>query len=98
VTFIYQDFETQSLADLTVTGSHKYVRDDSTRALLWSWGIDDAPIKLWCPDLSRELDPEVWAFVKSQVSAIGACPEEVTEALKKHKQGHFGVYRCTLDS
>ncbi len=81
--YIYQDFETQSLLDLTVTGSLKYVLDTSTRALLWSWAIDDDPLKLWCPDLSAELEPAVWAYVKGRMAAIGACPEEVVEALKR---------------
>jgi hypothetical protein len=34
--FVFQDFETQSDADLTITGSLKYVLDASTRALLLS--------------------------------------------------------------
>jgi len=81
--FIFQDFETQSDADLTITGSLKYVLDVSTRALLWSWGIDNDPIKLWCPDLSDELVPEVWAYVKGRMAAVGDCPAEVVEALKQ---------------
>jgi DNA polymerase len=83
VPFVFQDFETQSDADLTITGSLKYVLDASTRALLWSWGIDNDPIKLWCPDLSGELVPEVWAYVKGRMAAIDACPAEVAEALKR---------------
>jgi DNA polymerase bacteriophage-type len=83
MTSIFQDFETQSLADLTVTGGLKYVLDASTRALLWSWGLDDDPIKLWCPDLSAELVPEVWAYVKGRMATIGNCPPEVVEALKR---------------
>lgn len=83
MSFIYQDFETQSLLDLTITGSLKYVLDTSTRALLWSWAIDDDPLKLWCPDLSAELVPEVWAYVKGRMAAVGACPKEVVEALKR---------------
>ncbi len=80
---IFQDFETQSLLDLTVTGSLKYVLDTSTRALLWSWAIDDDPLKLWCPNLSSELVPEVWTVVKGRMAAVGACPAEVVEALKR---------------
>jgi len=83
VPYVYQDFETQSLLDLTVTGSLKYVLDTSTRALLWSWAIDDDPLKLWCPDLSAELVPEVWTYVKGRMAAIGACPVEVVEALQR---------------
>ena len=83
MTFIHQDFETRSLADLTVVGGLKYALDASTHAMLWSWGLDDDPIKLWCPDLSADLVPEVWAYVKSRMSAIGVCPAEVVEALKK---------------
>lgn len=81
--FVYQDFETQSDLDLSITGTLKYVLDVSTRALLWSWAIDDDPLKLWCPDLSRELVPEVWTFVKGRMDAIGECPAEVVEALKR---------------
>lgn len=81
--FIFQDFETQSEADLTVVGGLKYNLDPSTRALLWSWGIDIDPIKLWCPDLSGELEPEVWEFVKGRMDAIGECPPEVVEALEQ---------------
>ena len=40
----------------------EYVLDPSTRPLLLSWAIDDDPIKLWCPDISDELAPEVWAY------------------------------------
>ncbi|MFA5898852.1 MAG: hypothetical protein WC829_07030 [Hyphomicrobium sp.] len=83
MSFIFQDFETQSLADLTITGSLKYVLDASTRALLWSWGIDNDPIKLWCPDLGDELAPEVWAYVKGCMADVGDCPAEVVEALKR---------------
>ena len=81
MTFIYQDFETQSLLDLTVTGSLKYVLDTSTRALLWSWAIDDDPLKLWCPDLSAELVPEVWAYVKGRMYWVDSCPPEIIEML-----------------
>ncbi len=42
MTFIHQDFETQSEADLTIIGGLKYCLDTSTRALLWSWGLDKA--------------------------------------------------------
>lgn len=69
---IFRDFETQSNADLTVTGTLKYVLDPSTRPLLDSWALDDGPVKLWCPDLSDELVPEVWAYVLGRVWCYGA--------------------------
>ena len=80
-TFIHQDFETQSEADLTVVGGLKYNLDASTRALLWSWAINDGPLKLWCPDLSGDLVPEVWAYLLTRVAHIDTCPPEVVEAL-----------------
>lgn len=83
MTRIFQDFETQSNLDLTIVGGVKYALDPSTRALLWSWGLDADPIKLWAPDLSDELHPAVWAYVESRVAAVGECPAEVVEALKK---------------
>jgi DNA polymerase bacteriophage-type len=83
MTFIFQDFEGQSLADLTIVGSLKWVLDASTRNLLWSWALDDDRVKLWCPDLSKELAPEVWTYVKSRMDAVEECPAEVVNALKK---------------
>lgn len=80
-TFIHQDFETQSEADLTIVGGLKYNLDASTRALLWSWAINDGPLKLWCPDMSKELVPEVWAYLLTRVAHIDTCPPEVVEAL-----------------
>lgn len=71
------DWETQSDLDLTVTGTLRYVLDPSTRVLLLSWAVDDAPVRLWCPDFGPELDPEVWAYVKSRVVAIGEPPKEI---------------------
>lgn len=82
-TFIHQDFETRSEADLTVVGGLKYNLDASTRALLWSWAINDGPLKLWCPDLSKELVPEVWAYLLTRVAHIDTCPPEVVEALEQ---------------
>lgn len=81
--FIHQDFETQSEADLTIVGGLKYNLDPSTRALLWSWALNDGPLKLWCPDLSTDLVPEVWAYLKSRVDCVDVCPPEVVEALKQ---------------
>lgn len=87
--FVFQDFETQSNLDLPVTGTMRYVLDPSTRALLWSWCIDEDPVKLWCPDLSGELVPEVWAYVKSRMAAIGECPVEIVKAMQQ--PGYYEV-------
>lgn len=77
MSMLFMDWETQSDIDLTITGTLKYVLDPSTRVLLLSWAVDDAPVKLWCPDFGPELDPEVWAYVKSRVAAIGEPPAEI---------------------
>ena len=77
MSMLFMDWETQSDLDLTITGTLKYVLDPSTRVLLLSWAVDDAPVKLWCPDFGPELDPEVWAYVKSRVVAIGEPPAEI---------------------
>jgi DNA polymerase len=71
---LFFDWETQSNADLPVTGTLKYVLDESTRPLLLSWAIDDAPVRLWCPDLADELAPEVWAYVESRMADYGPAP------------------------
>lgn len=69
---IFRDFETQSNLDLSVVGTLNYVLDESTRPLLDSWALDDGPVKLWCPDLSAELVPEVWTYVKGRMWCYGA--------------------------
>jgi hypothetical protein len=73
--FIFFDWETQSNADLKITGSLKYALDPSTRPLLQSFCIDDGPVHLWCPDLEAELHPEVWAYVRSRMRSIGGGKE-----------------------
>jgi hypothetical protein len=40
-TLVFMDFETQSEADLTITGGLKYALDTTTRALLLSWAISN---------------------------------------------------------
>jgi hypothetical protein len=74
---LFHDFETRSLSDLTVTGTMKYALDASTRMLLWSWAVNDDPVKLWCPDLSAELVPEVWAYVSGRMAKWGTAPPEL---------------------
>lgn len=74
---VFHDFETRSLSDLTVTGTLKYVLDASTHMLLWSWAVNDGLVKLWCPDLSAELVPEVWAYVSGRMAKWGPAPPEL---------------------
>lgn len=94
--FIFHDFETQSDADLSVVGGLKYALDASTRALLWSWCIDDAPVKLWVPDLEAELVPEVWAYVLSRAAAVDGCPPEVVAALSQ-PDGYTVAWNAAFD-
>ena len=68
---LFCDWETQSNSDLPVTGTLRYVLDPSTRPLLLSWAVDDADLRLWCPDLSDELLPEVWAYVLGRMHCYG---------------------------
>lgn len=96
MTFAFIDFETQSLADLTITGGLKYALDTSTRALLLSWGIEDDPVKLWCPNLSAELAPEIWAYVESRMAEIGECPTELVEMLCK-PDGYLVAHNMIFD-
>lgn len=94
--FVFHDFETQSDADLSVVGGLKYALDASTRALLWSWCIDDAPVKLWVPDLEAELVPEVWAYVLSRAAAVDGCPPEVVAALSQ-PDGYTVAWNAAFD-
>ena len=77
MSFCFMDWETRSLADLTIVGGLKYALDPSTIPLILSWAIDDGPVKLWCPDLSAELPPAIWGYVKSRVDAYGPFPQEL---------------------
>lgn len=93
---LYFDWETQSLADLPVTGTLKYVLDTSTRPLLLSWAIDDAPIKLWCPDLSDELAPEVWAYVEQRMADYGPPPVMIGVHLARD-EGYVVAHNAGFD-
>jgi hypothetical protein len=72
--FCHFDWETRSDSDLPTVGTLRYVLDPSTELLLLSWAIDDEPVKLWCPDLTAELDPEVWKYVSSRMWCYGKGP------------------------
>lgn len=75
----YMDWETRSELDLTIVGGARYSKHPSTMPLLLSWAIDDAPVKLWVPDLSGVLPQPVWDFVKSYVDNWGDFPKELGE-------------------
>lgn len=95
--FLFTDFETQSNLDLSVTGTLKYVLDPSTRPLLNSWVIDDEPdVKLWCPDLSAELAPEVWFAVKKRMAVVGKAPPDIVQAISK-LDGYVVAHNCAFD-
>ena len=72
--YLFFDWETQSEADLPVCGTLRYALDPTTRPLLNSWAVDDGPVKLWCPDISAELVPEVWTYVRSRMDVVQNCP------------------------
>lgn len=95
--FAFIDFETQSEADLTITGGLKYALDTTTRALLLSWAIgNDEPVKLWCPNLSDELVPEVWTYVRSRMAHIETCPPDLVEMLRQ-PDGYLVAHNMGFD-
>jgi hypothetical protein len=94
--FGFFDWETQSESDLPVTGTLRYVLDSTTRPLLNSWAIDDGPVKLWCPDLSEELAPEVWAYVKGRMAVVGVPPPDFVELLSK-PDGYVIAHNAAFD-
>lgn len=107
--FCFFDWETRSDLDLTVTGTLRYALDPSTIPLLLSWGIDDAPIRLWCPDLSGQLHPEVWAYVLSRVWCYGTgkpggkggppftgVPADIVD-LVRNPRGYLVAWNCGFD-
>jgi len=92
----FMDWETQSLSDLPVTGTLRYVLDPSTRPLLLSWAIDDAPVKLWCPDLSDELAPEIWAYVEGRMADYGPPPVMLGVHLAR-PDGYIVAHNASFD-
>lgn len=94
--FLFMDWETQSNADLPVCGTLRYVLDTSTRPLLLSWAVDDDPVKLWCPDLSVELAPEVWFYVKGRMALVQKVPPEIVEVFKK-PDGYLVAHNANFD-
>lgn len=69
MTVLHHDFEATSAADLGIVGLDNYASNPTTRALMLSWAVDDAPVQLWQahlhgPDVPQEvrellLDPTV---------------------------------------
>lgn len=90
------DWETQSVADLPTVGTMNYVMHQSTRCLLLSWAIDNGPVRLWCPDLSAELPPDVWAYVASRVDHYGPFPKELFE-FAADPQNYFVAWNMAFD-
>lgn len=96
MSFCFFDWETRSALDLPVTGTLKYVLDPSTQPLLASWAIDDAPVKLWCPDISRHLVLEVWDYVYNRMEAHGPHPYEIESHLAK-PDGYVVCHNAAFD-
>lgn len=94
--YVYTDWETQSDLDLSITGTLKYVLDPSTRPLLNSWAIDDGPVQLWCPDLSVELAPEVWFYVRGRMAVVGRPPPDIVRVLSK-PDGYVVAFNVGFD-
>lgn len=94
--FCFMDFETQSNADLSVTGTLKYVLDPSTRPLLNSWAIDNGPVQLWCPDLSVELALEVWFYVRGRMAVVSTPPPDIVRVLSK-PDGYLVAHNMAFD-
>lgn len=96
MSFCFFDWETRSALDLTVTGTLKYVLDPSTQPLLASWAIDDDPVKLWCPEFSKALVPEVWAYVKGRMAVVGPAPQEIVKLLAQ-PDGYVVAHNAGFD-
>ena len=55
---LHHDFETRSAEDLLQVGLDNYTSSPTTRAILLSWAVDDAPAQLWQPHLHGPEIPE----------------------------------------
>jgi DNA polymerase len=58
MTVFHHDFETRSALDLGEVGLANYSAHPTTRAILLSWAVDDAPVQLWQPHLDGPEVPE----------------------------------------
>ena len=50
-TFLFLDYETRSLGDLSEIGTDNYAKHPSTEILMLSWALDHEEINLWQPHL-----------------------------------------------
>lgn len=46
---LYQDLETRSVVDLKKSGAYVYAESPTTEILVWSYAIDNGPLKLYYP-------------------------------------------------
>lgn len=73
---LFQDIETRSATDLKQSGMYVYAASPSTQIILWSYAIDDGPIKVFYPifgqafpdDLLEAILDETTIFVAHNAS------------------------------
>jgi DNA polymerase len=51
--FLFVDYETFSLADLTVVGLDNYVKHPSTGISMLAWALDEEDVEVWLPHCER---------------------------------------------
>ncbi len=86
--FLFFDWETCG-PDLTVIGTLNYVLDPKTDLRLLSWRFETSNrSKLWAPDLSDKLPPEVWAYVRDKLDDVGEPPRDLIQHIE---DGGFAV-------
>ena len=61
--FLYLDYETFSLVDLTVVGLDNYAKHPSTGVSMLGWALDDDEVEIWLPHLGP-MPPKLLAALR----------------------------------
>jgi DNA polymerase bacteriophage-type len=87
-TFLFMDYESRSLADLSEVGTDNYMKDPSTEILMLSWALDHEDINLWQPRLGPPPQKLVGAMKDASILKVAWSSQFEYNATKRK----FGTY------
>lgn len=83
--YLFGDFETYSLVDLTVVGLDNYARHPSTGVSMLGWVVDQAEeVEVWLPHLQPEVPPALRALIDDPEVIIIAWNAPFEHAIINH--------------
>jgi DNA polymerase len=102
VPILHRDIETRSTLRLADVGAWRYAGDPSTEVLCICYAIDDAPVRIWTPDLP--IPEEFYAAARDPNWLVAAHNDQFESAIEEGLLGpRFGwsqipiaQHRCTM--